>query len=237
MSSFQHFIKEIIEQTKLVAIFGSYASQDQDSYSDIDFLILYDKDHTLTSIQKKIATLNNRIRRQIHLNAYQIDDFQKRLSYHDYKLLSMLNNAVVLQGEANHLLLSIREKRVNAVSIKYNENMGVKYLTAALQNLETMDNIFPPTIKSLSQMKSIQNLCVRNAYLALGYLLASRTMQSTDNDTVLIELLSGESPLLKTLLWADKWIKRSMNPNLNIITECVLQVRSEFIRSELQKPV
>lgn len=236
MRSFQNFITKSCEEAIVIAVFGSYTSHDHDTNSDIDLLVLYDQEHTLKSIQQKILLFNSVSRQQIHLNAYQNDDFKTRLDYHDYKLLSILNDAIIFQCSDDQFRLPIYRAKVNAVTIEYNEKMGVKYLVKAIQNLKAACwYINHPTSEHPPQIQSIQTQTIRNSHLALGYLQASQTMKTTGNDTILTELLKDETSLLNTLLWIDNQTKKSNKLNLNIITAYVQRVHAEFARSGLAR--
>lgn len=81
---FESVLRKIVEEVegiKKVYIYGSYAKNALDTYSDIDLLVV--GRHSIIALQKKINTLQNEINREINVVNMGENDFEKRIKGKD----------------------------------------------------------------------------------------------------------------------------------------------------------
>lgn len=218
---------------RFAAIFGSYLNGSSDYFRDIDLLVVCEEDNGRKAIRSDMLELSYRMGRVIHLNDYNIDEFERCLRYRDYKLASILDDALFLVGDIDYTKRLNCLERVDDRSIAYNETMGAKILNRALENLKNFQHsvaLSPHPPEFSWRDRYFQNLCIRDSHLALGYLLASQRMKQTGAMTMLRELLSEGMPLMRTLILVDKWTKRMGKVSLRDTEEYVLKVKSEYTK-------
>lgn len=81
---FESVLRKIVgevEGIKKAYIYGSYAKNTLDAYSDIDLLVV--GRHSIIALQKKINTLQNEINREINVVNMGENDFEKRIKGKD----------------------------------------------------------------------------------------------------------------------------------------------------------
>jgi len=234
MLTIRKAIEESDAKVRFAALFGSYLYGGSDPFSDIDLLVVCEGDDDKRALRSEMLRLSHRIGRVIHLNSYITEEFERRLRYHDYKLASILEDASLLVGDEDYTQqLKLLRGRVDEKSMEFNEAMGVKTLGRAiksLRNLQRCAALSPYRPEHSWKGKHLQTLCIRNSHLALGYLLASRRMRQTGRVPTLRELLSEGAPLLRTLISADKRIKRMGEVSPRDTEECVTRVLSEYAK-------
>lgn len=74
-------IVEEIEDIKEAYIYGSYAKNKMDVYSDIDLLVV--GNHSVIALQRKLNKLQKEIRREINIVNMDKNDFKKRIKNKD----------------------------------------------------------------------------------------------------------------------------------------------------------
>jgi hypothetical protein len=165
------------------------------------------------------------------LNDYVSDEFEGRLRYHDYKLASILQDALVLVNDGSHDVgINQLKRRVDENSIRFNEIKGVETLRKAMENLGKYNRCISLSnglLEKSSNQRYFQNLCFRYSHVALGYLYASRMMKQTGK-TVTLGLLLEKNPLMNELIQADDTIKRMGYISAEKTEEYVQNVKSEF---------
>jgi len=112
--------------------------------------------------------------------------------------------------------------------------MGVKSLNQALENLQAFQHCIthsPHDHELASKSREFQVMSIRNAHLALGYLLASQKMRQTGYITTLKDLLLEEAPLMKSLISVEKRIKRRREISPQATEKYVLKVQTEYNKS------
>lgn len=74
-------ITEGIAGIKQAYIYGSYAKNKMDVYSDIDLLVV--GNHSVIALQRKLNKLQREIKREINIVSMDVNDFKKRIKNKD----------------------------------------------------------------------------------------------------------------------------------------------------------
>lgn len=98
-------LKEIfkdVKNVKIAFIFGSYARKKEDSFSDIDFMIIGNPNED--DFFGKISDLESKLSREINYRIFSEKDWQKRIKEKDSFILSILKNPkIFIIGSENEL--------------------------------------------------------------------------------------------------------------------------------------
>lgn len=98
-------LKEIfkgIKNVKIVFIFGSFAKKEEDSFSDIDLMIIGNPDED--EFFGKIRDLEEKLKREINYRIFSDTDWEKRAREKDSFILSILRNPkIFIVGTENEL--------------------------------------------------------------------------------------------------------------------------------------
>lgn len=98
-------LKETVEKVKNIKtafIFGSFAKNQEDSFSDIDLMLIGNPDEDL--LISKISKLENQLDREINYHIFSLDDWQKKLKEKDSFLENILAQPkIFLIGNKNEL--------------------------------------------------------------------------------------------------------------------------------------
>jgi predicted nucleotidyltransferase len=238
------YLRKAVEKSDaeviFAAVFGSYITGFFETSSDIDLLVVCEGNEDNKIIRRDMKRLGKRIGREIHLNYYTIDDFERRLKYHDYKMGSILQDSMILVDHENYAKrlneLVRGGGRIDDASIMFNETMGVKSIYRAikcLRNFKRYYTLSSNNLRARTKSRYFQILTIRNAHVALGYLLASQEMKQTNRVTTLKGLLSQGRPLLRTLISIDKRIKKMEDVDMKDTEEYLRKVVSEFEKAEV----
>ncbi len=230
-------VRKAIEKSganlRYAAIFGSCLTRESDPFSDIDLLVVCENGSDKRTIQKEMQKLGRSLDRAIHLNDYLSYEFEGRIRFHDYKLASILQDALVLVNNGSHDTgLNQLKSTIDENSIRFNEIKGVETLHKAMENLgeyKRRINITKSPLENSRDHRYIQNLSIRHSHMALGYLHASRMMRQKGR-TATLGLLLEEVPLMRELIQADDTIKRMGYISPEKTEEYVQNVKSEFAR-------
>ena len=91
-----------IKNTKIAFIFGSFASGKEDTYSDVDLMLMGNPDEDI--LISKISSIEKKIGREINYNIFSVEDFKKGLKGNEVFLEEILENPkIFIVGNENEL--------------------------------------------------------------------------------------------------------------------------------------
>lgn len=227
----------------LASLFGSCAKDCENAHSDIDLLIVCDKTVT-PQIYQHLRKLDLKLKRNIHINIYAKDIFNKRIKRRDYLITSLLQDSIPILGDERfeELKNDILKIKLDHYSLKFNRNIGIKLFTRASR-----------TLFSLTREKTFTSHCVYNElfkkkllrsledlHVALGYLYASEKMKQSGKIVTFNNLLRSESTMFKEVLYKRNFLKRTqLSPNWNsAILDTIANLASSAIKeiSQIKRP-
>jgi len=212
-SLIERIVKEELRKTReeiiFASLFGSYRRGDCDAFSDIDLFVVYEDEDIKPVISNSLKCLEHTFNKKIHMNLFDLREFKSRLRFHDYLTASIIGDSSFILGRKDIFVeakRNILEKRPDEESIRFNRQMGFKTIKHVYAYL---DDLSP---SRSCNYKDLLNHVVKglNDYrLALGYLYASRLMQSSKRGisfACLAETSIGS--ILKEIAHMEKVLKR-----------------------------
>ncbi len=243
------YIQRIIESLEkfedniyLASLFGSYAKGCENAYSDIDLLIVCDETVT-PRIYQRLRKLDSQLERNIHINIYSKDIFNKRIKRRDYLITSLLQDSIPILGDERfeELKNDILKIKPDFYSLEFNRNMGMKLFTKSSR-----------TLFSLTSQKMFKSYCVYNElfkkklsrsledlHVALGYLYASEKMKRSGKIVTFNNLLRSGPTMFKEVFHRRNFLKRAqLSSNWNsVILDTITDLAFSAIKeiSEMKK--
>ena len=189
------------------SIFGSCRRGEEDSFSDLDILILCEDERDKALLNNLSRELERAVHRRVHLNLFTSCEAEDRIRRHDYLLASILDDSAFLLGDEDSFF-KFRRRALSGMpdsdSIEFNKVLGKKILRRAEGYLNS------PTLSRQSLLKGLMNYKV-----ALGYLIASMGMERYRRILPMRRLL--ETELGRSLEYAvtlEKHLKRGRSINI-----------------------
>ena len=237
-SPIERILKETLRkaQTEIVfaSLFGSYRRGDYDAFSDIDVFVVYDDEDEKPIISHRLKCLEYTLNRKVHMNLFNLREFETRLKFHDYLTASIIEDSSFILGrkdifdEAKQNLL---EERPYEESIRFNRKMGFKTIRHICSYLSDL------SLSSSRHYKSLLDRVIKglNDYrLALGYIYAGTQMRSSDRGISSISLAkTGIGSTLKEIAYIEKVLKRRSKINYLVLRKLAddIKVKSAKILS------
>ena len=232
----QIYIKRALEEAShkargeiiFASLFGSYRRGDYDALSDIDILLIHE-DLEKQSILDHLKSLERVLGRRIHLNLFDLQDFNERIEHQDYLMASLIDDSSLIMGSRaifEEARRSIFERDSSDVSVRFNWNMGLKMLKHLCLHLDDMRR-FGSGCGFLNRV--INGL---NDYrFALGYLLASKLMQNWRRGISYRNLIEiNVNPILREINTRERLLKRETPPSLESLNKLIGGIKAEARR-------
>jgi len=210
------------------SLFGSYRRGDYDAHSDIDILLIHE-DLEKQSILDHLRSLERILGRRIHLNLFDLQDFKERIERQDYLMASLIDDSSLILGSRTifeEARKSIFEGCFSDASVRFNWDMGLKMLKHLCLHLGDMHRF--------SAGRGFLNRVINGLNdfrLALGYLLASRLMQSCGRGISYRHLIEmNVNPILREINAAERLLKREIPPSLESLNKLIGGIKAEAWR-------
>lgn len=231
----KRIVKENLRKTRgeiiFVSLFGSYRRGDYDAFSDIDVFVVYEDDDERPIISHILKCLERTFNRKIHMNLFNLQEFENRLRFHDYLIASIIEDSSFILGRKDvfaEAKRNILEKRPYEESIRFNRQMGFKTIEHIHSYLDDMGSSGSCNYKDLLD-RVVKGL---NDYrLALGYIYASKLMQSSKRGVSSFCLGKTEiGSTLKEIAHMEKSLKRRAKINYRILRKLADDIKTKSLQ-------
>lgn len=224
-------LRKVQGEIVFASLFGSYRRGDCDAFSDIDIFVVYEDDDEKPVVSDSLKGLERTFNRKIHINLFNLREFERRLRFHDYLTASIIEDSSFIMGrkdifaEAKRRIL---EKRPYEESIRFNRQMGFKTIEHICSYLDDLslsascdyEDLLSRVVKSLNDYR-----------LALGYLYASRLMQSCKGGISSMRLAKTEiGSTLKEIAWMEKILKRRAKIDCKILRKLAEDIKTRSLQ-------
>jgi len=210
------------------SLFGSCRRGDYDTYSDVDILLIHE-DLEKQSLLYHLKSLERLLSRRIHLNLFDLQDFEERIERQDYLMASLIDDSSFILGSKatfEEARRSFLERCPSEASVTFNWKAGLKMLRHLCLHLDEM-------CRFSGESEFINSIIngLNDYRLALGYLLASRLMQSCGRVITHRRLMEmNVNPILREIKAAERALKREFPPSLESLNKLICGIKDEARR-------
>ena len=213
------------------SLFGSYRRGDYDAFSDIDVFVVCMEEDEKPLISHRLKRLETTLNRSIHVNVFNLKEFESRLRFHDYLTASIIEDSSFILGRKDifaEAKRSILEGRPDEDSVRFNRDMGLKTLEHAYSCFSEIDPSGPyDSRNSLDYIVRGLN----NYRLGLGYIYASAEMQFSRMAVSPVRLLRTDlGSTLKDIARIEKIVKRGLKIDHVALSRIIDEIRSSHFR-------
>jgi len=161
------------------SLFGSYKRGEHDVHSDIDVFAVYEDGVGESGISRGLKHLERVLDRPVHVNLFNLKEFERRLRFHDYLTASIIEDSSFILGERDSFSEAKRyilNTPPDEESIRFNMKMGFSTFRRVYSSFDELNSVKPYHRRDLLD-RVVRGL---NDYrLALGYIYAGAQMQDT----------------------------------------------------------
>ena len=210
------------------SLFGSYRRGDYDAYSDIDILLIHE-DLEKQSLLDHLKSLERLLGKRIHLNLFDLQDFEERIERQDYLMASLIDDSSFILGSKatfEEARRSFLERCPSEASVTFNWKAGLKMLRHLCLHLDDM-------CRFSGESEFINSIIngLNDYRLALGYLLASKLMQNWRRGISYRNLIEiNVNPILREINTRERLLKRETPPSLESLNKLIGGIKDEALR-------
>jgi len=228
-------IRKILQKSNaeiaFASLFGSYRRGDYDAFSDVDLLVVYSEEKEKPSILSGLKRLERMLDRRIHMNLFNLKEFERRLRFHDYLITSIIEDSSFIFGRKDifdKAKRNILEVHPDEESIRFNRQMGFEILERVYSYFNDLNS------NSFHHYGDPLNCLARglNDYrLALGYLYANAQMQRSGGGISSTHPVQSRfNSTLKELAHIERLIKRGSKIDYMTLRKLVDEIKNGALR-------